>query len=60
MTHDDGFYRPFCAMLRWNFEEIETLFPQNPALPSIKMLAKSMHQSFSEPLKSLNQPFLMN
>jgi hypothetical protein len=47
-------------MLRWNFEEIETLFPQNPALPSIKMLAKSMHQSFSEPLKSLNQPFLMN
>ena len=39
----------FTHMLRWGFEEIEPLFSQNPALPSIKMPAKSMHQSFSEP-----------
>ena len=39
----------FTHMLRWGFEEIEPLFSQTPALPSIKMPAKSMHQSFSEP-----------
>ncbi len=36
-------------MLALGFEEIEPRFSQNPALPSIKMPAKSMHQSFSEP-----------
>ena len=33
ITYDDGFRRPFYTMLRWGFEEIEPLFPQNPALP---------------------------